>query len=466
MPLNAKLNVASLRNLGNKALGSLSKYWSFLLPVLVCVYLLFGLIVFVVLQGNFNDWYAFMRNEAVVTLFTLYCVVGVLGMGAILLLKRNPKLLGASHKALVASFLVAIVVGTCVFTFLTFTATPDNYSWMNDGLVYQQMAQSFLTNHEFIVNGSYTHHFGPVYPLYLSGFYVFLPAHLGTQIADEVSFILALFVVFFITKKMYGTAPALITTGLIATFPIYIFATSRNYAEPLVLIMFTLTLFFILESLKAGKENRIIVAGLTAAIGFLIKSSFGYFFIIAGVAGFLWRFYYMRWQVFKNRNYIYAIIIFFALLLVWAARDIYHFWDGSFLNLFVAAQPSDYMYRATTYTFTMNFSGFFLELLIFGLFLVFFMMGYIWIFGDYLKKSFARIREERISCLMLSIVLALVIGLMITGVYFIYETGWMSTFAVSYFPQAQVRYFLNNFGRYSFIAIIPLSWLAYELAKK
>jgi hypothetical protein len=302
--------------------------------------------------------------------------------------------------------------------------------------------------------------------MFLSPFYVLLPAHLGTQIADEVSFILALFVVFFITKKMYATAPALITTGLIATFPIYVFATARNYSEPLVLIMFTVTLYFILESLKPRRENRIIVAGLTAAIGFLIKSSFGYFFIIAGVAGFLWRFYYMRWRVFKNKNYLLAILVFLALLLVWTARDLYHFWDGTFLNLFVAAQPSDYMYTATNYTFSLPHLGsFFSVTLLFSMYAIFFMAGYTWIFGDYLAKSFRRIREERISCLMLSVVLALVIGLIVTGMYFVYENSYMPAFA-SDLPQGLVRYFLMNFGRYSFIVFVPLSWLAYELAKK
>ena len=74
-------------------------------------------------------------------------------------------------------------------------------------------------NHKFIVDGNYTHHFGPVYPLYLAAFYAFLPAHLGTQIAVEFIFVLAVLVVFFATKKMYGATPALVTTGLVATLP-------------------------------------------------------------------------------------------------------------------------------------------------------------------------------------------------------------------------------------------------------
>jgi hypothetical protein len=170
----------------------------------------------------------------------------------------------------------------------------------------------------------------------------------------------------------------------------------------------------------------------------------------------------MRWRVFKNRNYLLAVVVFFALLLVWTARNIYHFWDGTFLNLFAAVQPSDYMYRATVYTFTVNFGGFFIETLFFVLFLGFFMLAYSWLFAENLKKSFKRIREERLSCLLVAVMLTLGIGLVTTSMYFIFETGWMPSFWVSYFPQQQVRYFLYNLVRYCFIAIVPLSWLAYE----
>jgi len=463
MPIDSKSTAAYKNNL-NKVKAALTKRLSILVPIVVCAYLLAGLFVFVLLKGDMNDWYALMRNDAEVALFALYCVVGVAGMGLVFLLKKGTSILCASKRVLTASFLIAIIVGSCVFTYLNFSATQDNYVWMNDGWVYQQMAQSFLVNHEFIIDGNYTHHFGPVYPLYLAAFYVFLPPHLGSQVAAELSFILAILVVFFITRKMYGTTPALVTTGLVATIPSFIFATSRNYSEPFILLLYTLTMYFILESLKPQKENRIILAGLTAALGYLTKSSFGYFFIIAGLSGFLWRFYYMRWRVFKNKNYLLAVVVFFALLLVWTGRNLYRFWDGSFLDFFAAVQPSDYMYRATFYTFTVNFGGFFIETLIFALFLGFFMLAYSWLFAENLKKSLNRIREERLSCLLVAVMLTLVIGLVTTSMYFIFENSWMPTFWVSYFPQQQVRYFLYNLVRYCFIAIIPLSWLAYESA--
>lgn len=434
--------------------------------VFVCSYLLFGLFVFLYLQGDMNDWYAFMRNDAHVTLFATYCATGIVGLGSVILLRKGPNLLRTPQRLLAVSFLIIIIVGVGAFTFLNYRVTADNYLWMHDGLVYQEMGQSFLVNHEFLENGTLTHHFGPIYPLYLSIFYSFLPVDVGTRVATEIGFVLAVFVVFFMTKRMYGSISGLITAGLIATVPTYVFAASRNFAEPFVLIFFTLTMYFILESLKPNKENRIIIAGFTAVLGFLIKSSLGYFFIIAGVAGFLWRFHYVRWNVFKNKNYLAAIVVFFSLLGVWTARDVYHFWDGTLQGLFFAIQPSDYMYKATVYTFSLDFGGFFIEVLFFAVFLVFFLLAYSWFFADYMRASLRRIRDERVSCILLSVVLTLGIGLIITATYFIYETGTMPSFWVSYFPQSQTRYFISNMLRYVFIAIVPLTWFAYESAQK
>jgi 4-amino-4-deoxy-L-arabinose transferase-like glycosyltransferase len=220
-----------------------------------------------------NDWYAFMRNDAHVTVFATYFLAGVIGSASVILLRKGPNLLKAPQKVLTASFFITIVVGLCAFTYLNCQATQENYSWMNDGLVYQRIAQSFLTNHEFLQDGTFTHHFGPVYPLYLSIFYSFLPVDMGTRIATEIGFAAALVVVLFVTRRMYGDTSALITTGLVVAVPTYVFAASRNFAEPLVLVFYTLTLYFILESLKSKRENRIIAAGFTAALGFLVKSS-------------------------------------------------------------------------------------------------------------------------------------------------------------------------------------------------
>ena len=67
---------------------------------------------------------------------------------------------------------------------------------MNDGFTYQQMAQSFLVKGDFLNNGTLTHHFGPVFPLLLSGFYAVLPVHFATQLVDGLLFLVSLLVVF------------------------------------------------------------------------------------------------------------------------------------------------------------------------------------------------------------------------------------------------------------------------------
>ncbi len=62
---------------------------------------------------------------------------------------------------------------------------------------------------------------------------------------------------------------------------------SLGFAEALVAMLFVLTVWAILKSLK--RTRYIVWAGLFAGLGFLAKASLGYFFF-AGLAGLLWRF--------------------------------------------------------------------------------------------------------------------------------------------------------------------------------
>jgi len=451
-----------LRALKSKLSDSLNKHFRHFLPIIICVYLLVGLLLFIVLQGNMNNWVAFMGSNESMALLGVYAVAGAFGIGFTWFLKKEPDILAAPHKILVTSFLLAVIVGACMFTYLNVTVTQANYAWMNDGFTYQQMGQSFLVEHDFIANGTLTHHFGPLFPLYLSVFYAVLPVHLGTQIADEIVFLLSILVVFFVTKRMYGFTAGVITTALATTIPIYIFGASRNYSEPLVLILYTLTVYFLLESIKPQKENRIILAGIAAGLGVLTKSSFGVFVMIPVAAVVLWRFRYMGWKMFTNKNYIVAVVVLLGLDGAWTARNIHDFWNGGFWNLLAAAQPSSYMDQAQAYVFGNQVGGFLVETLFFAAFTLIFASSYVWFFRDYLQKAWRRVREERLSGLWLMTLIPFVTGVLVTALYFVYENYWMPDYWISYWPISQVRYLIYQLVRYYFIALVPLTWLAYE----
>ncbi len=193
-----------------------------IIPVLTVSFLLICLFVYLLLQGDMQDWPSFMGGEASMALFSLYSIIGVAGFIITLFLKKEVNIFKSPKKLLKITFVTSIIIGLGVFTYLNFTASEANYDWMHDGLLYQQMGQSWLTNQEFIVDNLYTHHFGPMYPIYLSLFYIVLPAHLGTQIAVQIIFSLSIAAVFIATKKLYGLIPALLSTLFVVTHPTFL----------------------------------------------------------------------------------------------------------------------------------------------------------------------------------------------------------------------------------------------------
>jgi hypothetical protein len=81
-------------------------------------------------------------------------------------------------------------------------------------------------------------------------------------------------------------------------------------------------------------------AGLAAGIGYLSKASIGWFFIIAGLGGFLYRLMFRGWGVLRNGWYWAAIGIFALPVAVWSYRNLSLFWDGTPGGLIDAWQTS------------------------------------------------------------------------------------------------------------------------------
>lgn len=87
------------------------------------------------------------------------------------------------------------------------------------------------------------------------------------------------------------------------------------------LILFTL---LTLWGVRRGLDNSrwLAVAAVGAGLGFLTADSVGYLVVVAGGIGFLWRFSYVGWNVFRDRGYAVAIAIFLGFVLPWLGYNL------------------------------------------------------------------------------------------------------------------------------------------------
>jgi 4-amino-4-deoxy-L-arabinose transferase-like glycosyltransferase len=209
-----------------------------------------------------------------------------------------------------------------------------------DAYSYAVMAHSFLRDGSFTMPwgdvDTYltapvpSHHYPPFYPMYLAAFYKLLGfSQSTTHIASIATSLAALLVTWLCTRDLYGKRPALVTTAIVAISPLLVQNTGQGYSENLVLLLFVATLWAILKSLD--RPWFIVPAGLLAGIGYLTKSSMGYFFILAGLGGLGWRLYWKGLKVLKDPAYLVAIAGFGAMVAVWAARNYLLFgsWETS-----------------------------------------------------------------------------------------------------------------------------------------
>lgn len=286
-----------------------------------------------------------------------------------------------------------------------------------DAYYYIAMGQAFSSGGEFllpfgdystptVLEPSYSHHFSPLWPAVLGiGIYVF---GFSVALVKGISLILGialLGVAYWATKDLYGKSCALAVTSVLAVLPELVFDVGRLYSENLTMILFILTIWAILRSLR--DPRFMVLAGLFAGLAFLSRAAIGYFFILAGVAGFAWRFHFMRWRVFSDKGYLAGIAVFLAFVGGWSARNLSRFgwprWETSaFINRIVAAALEGPVLYALFLVLTVLF--FVILLLSFSLF-----------FAPELRDSVRQVRREEESGLWLAVVLVPLIGAFIVA---------------------------------------------------
>lgn len=339
--------------------------------------------------------------------------------------------------------LIAVAFGV----FLRVLAVVLQAAPESDGIVYSDMAASFASGKELLLpyiadpgpafEPRLSHHFAPLWPIVLAGAYVVAGfSFAATMAASLFVSLLLLFVVFLTSRDLLGVEKAWLVTAVVALNFLLIGLTGFAYSENLLAVFYVGTIWAIIRSLK--DERYVVLAGLLAGLGYLTKASVGYFFLLAGTMGFLWRFYYVRWKVFRDRYYMTAIVIFLAFVIGWAIRDALAFgwpnWETSpYTNQVVASalgRPLEFLpvFGAKIVLFLLFFGTL-------GLF-----------FGPQVIRGLKQWRNEAVSALLLAITLPTILGLIFATAFTLFE------------PFAVV-WWIDNL-RYIVIAFVPLMWLA------
>jgi hypothetical protein len=263
-----------------------------------------------------------------------------------------------------------------------------------------------------------SHHFPPVYPVYLGPFLAaFGMSAIAVQAAALVAGILLLAVYWRATASLFGRPKAAWFVALLALDPVLVTTTGTGYAENLVALLFVLTIAAILKSLK--QPRWILAAGAAAGLAYLTKSSVGPFFLIAGAAGFAWRFRFVRWRVLKDRWYLAAIGVFGILAGAWAARNLSWFWDGTPGGLLVDWQTSAWFSRATSTALAHPAD----LAWILAVRLPFFVGLFLLVAGPWWReiRGLPLLHDEEASALGLAVGLTYVLAWMISGVLWVLE---------------------------------------------
>ncbi len=336
--------------------------------------------------------------------------------------------------------ILIILVGIILRIPLIFNS---NTGW--DAPHYIAMGKGLTEHGEFIMewgdfgsdnlSSTHSHVFPPLFPIYLSGFYViFGYSFFITKVASVILSLLFLVVAYFTTKSLYDKSKALIVTAFFSVNYTLIFSTKTVYSENIVMLFFMLTLWALIKGIDDDKY--MVWAGLFAGLGFLTKASAGPFFIIPAGLIFSWRFYYLRWEVFKRKNYILAVLILMVIVILWSLRNVLLFGFPNF--------GTSYHIQQAINTAFANPTQYFINIILSLFTLLVIILSIALFFGIELKASFRKIKEEHCSGLWIAILIIILTGIFILG-------------ALPFIEKPTV--FSTNRIRFAIVALIPLSWL-------
>lgn len=324
----------------------------------------------------------------------------------------------------------ALAIGLIIRT-VPLLEQPDTPLSTCDGRAYYEMAVSLAHGNGFVINDADlladceghlslgpSHHFAPGLPIIEAVFVdIFGEGRLALVIPLLLLSWLAVALAFWTTKDLFGTDAALLVGAAVSLdWTGSFYGTFLGYSENLVLIAITVTLWAILRALR--DDRFLLWAGVAAGIGYLSKASIGWFFVIAGMGGLLYRLMFRGWGVLRNGWYWAAIAIFVLPVALWSYRNFSLFWDGTPGGLIDAWQTSALHSQLVAYAFTH------VDQLAVGLVGKLPVMAGLLLlpylpFVDILWRQLKRWREEEVFGLWLAIGLIFVLGWFFAAVFWV-----------------------------------------------
>ncbi len=190
-----------------------------------------------------------------------------------------------------------------------------------DAMEYHQLAKNILEGKGYSWEGRSTSYRPPLYPAFLAGIYFFAKGS-GVSVVRFIQAAigaLSVFLIFLITRLLFGKRSAEIIAGLIAAVYIYhIYWTSELYTETLFMLLIASSLFLLLKFAQTEKSIWLLAAGAGLGLTALCRSTALVFaaFVI------LWLVIYFRknWAAFFR-----CICVFIGplilVILPWAFRN-------------------------------------------------------------------------------------------------------------------------------------------------
>jgi len=189
-----------------------------------------------------------------------------------------------------------------------------------DSTTYLEASRSLVFNASLRIETSLAPRHPPLMAMLLAPFGVaFGFNEFAVHVFELGGFIVLLTLVYAISRNL-GYPFSLIPCTLVSLDPVLYSNMSDGRALCTLMVLALVTLVAVWKGLT--DTRWLLVAAVGASLAYLTADTVGYLFVAGGLVGLAWRFYYVRWAVFRNRSYLAAMSLFALVVLTWISYNV------------------------------------------------------------------------------------------------------------------------------------------------